>query len=537
MALPIYQPTGYLPQDIPRLDMSANLRERVAETQGINSSLDRLSQFAFKKADEQAQREGLLYGAENAPTLEQLDAAKAQGKSIQELFAEPGTTFGDAARKVQAAQVRDQLETKTRMEFSKLSAMVDSGSFNLQEVQKEITARIDGYAKTISSVSPEEGLRYRASASAVGSSIYNKAAVNAEKIYTEGIIYTTNELLSQTPIILMDAIKVAQDPVMLKQRWEVEEARVYSIASKVNPAFLQEKMQDLKAAKINTIIDYSMTKDFAPNVTDGLRKMMAGDYGKLDAVMQGVDRNKLIEMYIDRNTKIAGMFNRTYELQAAVNQDKASAIKDRMYRGEIGGEAAYSQIRALGVNLPDAERKAMLTGDNAGANAMMYGQFEALADNQRVGESYFDDLATNQVISWKQANVLKKIVRNDEPEMSRARAFIRNSLGVPDLSSPGFGEEKKTVASLNNQLSLERDRARASGEQFNAFDYAQKLTQQKEAQFIVKKQKDDNEYLSGIFKKNNRTFQEGKTYLREELTRLKFPERDITAIIMQQEAR
>jgi len=34
--LPRYQPTGYLPADIPRLDF-ANIKEQVAMTQGINT--------------------------------------------------------------------------------------------------------------------------------------------------------------------------------------------------------------------------------------------------------------------------------------------------------------------------------------------------------------------------------------------------------------------------------------------------------------------------------------------------------------------
>ncbi len=68
--LPRYQPTGYLPADVPRLDL-ANLKESVAATQGINSALDRLAGFAFKEAAERAQREGAQYGVENAPTMEQ----------------------------------------------------------------------------------------------------------------------------------------------------------------------------------------------------------------------------------------------------------------------------------------------------------------------------------------------------------------------------------------------------------------------------------------------------------------------------------
>ena len=72
--LPLYQQTGYLPADVPRLDL-ANLKEQANQLNTITSSLDRLSNFAFKKAAEQAEREGLQYGAENQPSLEQVMAA------------------------------------------------------------------------------------------------------------------------------------------------------------------------------------------------------------------------------------------------------------------------------------------------------------------------------------------------------------------------------------------------------------------------------------------------------------------------------
>jgi len=58
MPLPIYQPTGYLPADIPRFDR-ADVKETALQLQTIEGSLDKLSNFAFKKANEQAEREGL----------------------------------------------------------------------------------------------------------------------------------------------------------------------------------------------------------------------------------------------------------------------------------------------------------------------------------------------------------------------------------------------------------------------------------------------------------------------------------------------
>jgi hypothetical protein len=528
--LPLYQPTGLLPADIPRLDR-ADVKESQAQLTTITSALDRVSQFAFKKAEEQAEREGLQYGAENQPSADQVMAAMEAGKSPQELFAQPGTTFGNAARKVQAGQLRNELEVKVRNEFSRLSGMVESGSFNLKEVQTQIKAITDGYGRAISSISPEEGLRFRASAGSAGAPVYAKAADRAYKIYGEGVKANADDLISQTPTILADLMKVEKDPVLLAERILVERQRVFDIAAQTNdPQFFAEKRADFDRALMGAIVDYTASPEFAKNPVEGLRRMQAGDFGQLDRVMTRVNKDKLIKMYVDRNGEVATAWKRTSELNAAVNADQMNAIQDRFYAGQISGQQVLNQAKALGITLPDEQRKALIAGEGPGANAMMYGQFESLADRQVVGESYFDNLANNKVITWKQANDLKKIVRNDNPEMTRARELIRNSLGVPDMMAPGFGQEKKTVADLTTQLQTLQQQARANGEAFNPFEAAQVLVKSQSAQIVIEENKNKQKRIQDKFTKQGVTFDPSRTYTQEDLKLLGFNDSENAAI-------
>ena len=528
--LPLYQPTGLLPADIPRLDR-ADVKEAQAQLTTITSSLDRMADFAFRKASEQAEREGLQYGAENQPSADQVMAAMEAGKSPQELFAQPGTTFGNAARKVQAAQLRNELEVKVRNEFSRLSGMVDAGSFNLKDVQTQIKAITDGYGRAISSISPEEGLRFRASAGSAGAPVYAKAADRAYKIYGEGVKANADDLISQTPTIIADLMRVEKDPILLAERILVERQRVFDIAGQTNdPQFFAEKRADFDRALMGAIVDYTASPEFAKTPVEGLRKMQAGDFGQLDRVMTRVNKDKLIKMYVDRNGEVATAWKRTSELNASVNADEMNAIQDRFYAGQISGQQVLNQARALGITLPDEQRKALIGGEGAGANAMMYGQFESLADRQAVGESYFDDLANNKVISWKQANALKKVVRNDNPEMSRAREFIRNSLGVPDMMTPGFGQEKKTVADLTTQLQTQQQQARANGEAFNPFEAAQVLVKGEAAQLVIKQNEGKQQRLEKRFADKKITYDRSRTYTIEDLKRLGFNDSEAAAI-------
>lgn len=537
MPLPMYQPTGYLPADIPRLDR-ADVKETAFQLQSIEGSLDRLSSFAFRKAGEQAEREGLAYGAENAPTADQVLAAQKEGKSPQELFAQPGTIFGDAARKVQAAQLRNELEVKGRNRLSELSAAVDSGSFNLAEVQKEITALTNGYGKSLASISPEESLRFRASMGTAGNAVYNKAATQAAKIYQEGVKFNADELVSQVPVIIQDTFMSEQDPVLLNERIKVEKNRVYDIAKQTgDPQFVKEKMDDFQRQLMGAVVDYSIKPEFAKTPAEGMRRIMKGDFGKLDVVMQSVNRDKLIKMYMDRNGEIATAWKRTNEVNAAVNEDLMNESKDAFYAGKISGTQLLGRAKSLGITLPDAERKSLISGEGAGANQELYGKLESLADRQVVGESYFDDLATNKVISWKQANLLKKQVRNDSPEMNRANQFIRNSLGVPDMMAPGFGQEKATVAKLTTELQRKQQEARAAGEPFNPFDVAQELVSGKEAQLIIKQQDDKQKRIEKKFSDNGKVYDPTRSYTKDDLDKIGIRKSDQDAIIRIQNGR
>jgi hypothetical protein len=290
-------------------------------------------------------------------------------------------------------------------------------------------------------------------------------------------------------------------------------------------------MDDFNRAKMGAIIDYSVTPDFAKTPAEGMRKIMAGDFGKLDRVMQTVDRNKLIKMYMDRNGQIASAWKNTNELNAAVNNDKMNAAEDLFYAGKISGTQLLGTARSLGITLPDEQRKSLIGGEGAGANQELFGKLQSLADNQQVGENYFNDLATNKVISWKQANELKKTVRNDNPEMTRANQFIANSLGVLDYSVQGKDAEKKAIANLRTQLQEKQQLARANGEPFNPFQVASELLKGEEAQMIIKTQDSKQKRIEKKFTDNNLTYDKNRTYTKEDLEKIGIRKSDIDTIL------
>ena len=483
--LPRYQQTGLLPGDIPRLDM-ANIKESVNLTRTISNSLDRMSDFAFKEAAQRAQREGEQYGAENAPTLEQIQIAKAQGKTINDLMPKPGTFFGDAARKVQASQLRLELETRGREEVAKISGLLDTNQIDIKEAQLRITSMTNGFSRTLAQMDPQQSLAFRASIASSASDTYRKSHEKTTQIYQEGLKSNADNLVASTATLMKDSISLEQNPTLLNEKLGIERQRVYDIASATNdPKFVAEKMAEFETKRLNAIVDYVSSSSFAKTPMEGIRRIQNKDFGNLTEVMKTVDMDKLQKRYIERAGDTAVMWKRSSELKAAENIDLVNNIKDDIYTGKISGQVGYNRIKALGVTLPDEERKAFLNGDLAGASPQVYGEFESMADKGNLGEAVIDTYAKSGVISWKQANSLKKIARGNEQDMSRARQFVQSSLGVPDMALPGYGTEKKRVNDIGAQLAKEKQEALNQGLPFNAMDRAIELVNDKTTQLIT----------------------------------------------------
>jgi hypothetical protein len=530
--LPRYQPTGYLPADVPRLDF-ANLKESVAMTQGINSALDRLAGFAFKEAAEKAQREGLQYGAENMPSVEQVMTAMKEGKSPSELFAQPGTVFGDAARKVQAGQLRNELEVIGRQELSRLSASLDTGALGLNEVQTTIKSLTSGYARAISAVDAEEGLKFRSSMATAGNAVYVKATENYAKIVVQEKIALADNLIASSATIIADTLKAESDPKILANRIQLERVRVFDIAMETgNPEFVKSTREDFNKRVLNAVVDYTLSPTFADTPSQAIKLIESGNFGKLSEVMKTIDRDKLKKAYIERAGEEATMWKRASDLNSSKNIDEQNAIEDDLYAGKISGSEAYRRTKALGITLPDEKRKAWLNGDLAGANPQNYGNFESLADRGKLGEADIDGLAKNGQISWRQANTLKKIARGNEKDMGAARQFIDNTLGINDPMSPGLEDSKAKSSRAKATLAQMKQTALDTGTAFNAMDAAQTLVKQKEISDVVTAKTTAREELKRVSTDNKIEYNEKWTDA--DLKRAGIDNEDIRKKIMRQ---
>jgi hypothetical protein len=328
--LPRYQQTGLLPGDIPRLDM-ANIKESVNLTRTISSNLDRLSDFAFKDAAEKAQREGALFGAENRPSVEQVMLAVQEGKSPAELFAKPGTFFGDAARKVQAGQLRLELEVKGRQELANLSAAIDAGSINVKDVAAQIKAMTDGFGRGLAGIDAEESLRFRASMGTAANPVYIKATQKSGQILSEGIKVLAKDALNTTSQLLTDTMSAEMDPKMLLERVRIERTRVFEVSKSTNdPQFVADSMKEFDSKLVGSMVDYLSNE--TKSSSEIFKRLQTGDVGKLSEVYKTLDKNQVISTYMKKITEKNQVLTATKSVEKLENEGTVNSLLIEYYR-------------------------------------------------------------------------------------------------------------------------------------------------------------------------------------------------------------
>lgn len=439
--LPRYQPTGYLPADVPRLDF-ANIKESIAMTQGISAALDRLSNFAFKEAAEKAQREGAQYGVENTPTMEQVLKAQEQGQSPAELFAKPGTYFGDAARKVQAQQVRIDFEAKARQNLDSVSAAIDSGAFDLNQIQTEIkaiTTNNGSYRKVLASIDADEAMKFSASISNAGNAVYKKATDQYLKLVGIQNEKVAEQSLNSYSTIIKDTIKAETDPKMLLERINVEKRNATALIGRsTNPEFVKKKMDELDSKIYTNIAEHLLDPDVSKNPTEALMKIQSGNVGNLSEVYKTLDKDKLgaaaLKVMTDRRASLAA----AKDIEKLGNEEKVTDLLIEYHDSKTTGARkkaiGLEMVKSRVLSIEQIEKflnPNLANGDSAVFYDLSYQVQTGVVTN-------LDDLrktAARAGINGAQLGELsKQFIARTKQDEGEAAILLRRNSGLPDVN-------------------------------------------------------------------------------------------------------
>ena len=113
----------------------------------LQRSLDRMTNFFAEQNRIVAKIEGEDYGAANAPTLEQIKAARETGEELK-LPGDNNSLYGRAARQAAATVVASELELAAKQEMNAAILDFETREANPAGLQDKLDAIIQGYSST-----------------------------------------------------------------------------------------------------------------------------------------------------------------------------------------------------------------------------------------------------------------------------------------------------------------------------------------------------------------------------------------------------
>jgi len=269
MAMPRYRRQGVQIAQIPQITTAA-FQESARTSATLSKNLDRVSQFAFNRAEQVAKTEGERYGALNAPSMQQLQDAAASGQDVEELV--PGdsrTVFGSAARNSALNAMTLRFESDARKEITSLQSQFENNEIDLDTLGANITSLVEQQTDILAEVDPLAAEKFSAAAGVAGNSAYLSAAKqqakrnkNSQEIEAIGAV---DQLITQLPDLVEAGPTVDENGeiVTVDQKLEMYRREVMSVAQLINsPEFAEAKLNELNQAatdaKISVVLDTAM---------------------------------------------------------------------------------------------------------------------------------------------------------------------------------------------------------------------------------------------------------------------------------------
>jgi hypothetical protein len=137
------------------LPQGAESIEASKTMQVLSQGLDRMSQWAFKQANIQAQEAGAKWGVENAPKLADIKKAYKENKNTSDLFEFGNTTFGRYARQSALKTLENEVLLTATNDINDLVFKATQNNTAPSVLENQLNATILGITDPIKASAPE----------------------------------------------------------------------------------------------------------------------------------------------------------------------------------------------------------------------------------------------------------------------------------------------------------------------------------------------------------------------------------------------
>jgi hypothetical protein len=326
-----YRPLGAAIPSVPGVDFTTAANARARSYDAIGKALNAMSDYAYKKAVKQTEREAAQYAFENPVTAEQIQDAISQGRDLDEIVGDPDTVFGAVTTATAAQQLTTELEMEANKRIGEYSAAVKSGLLyqdqDITKMTSDLKAMITGHSEIIAGLDPEQALKYNASANASASTLYTSALEKQLQFKRATKIAAAEEFLAGMPDQLRDILTAPNVDMTAAL------GKVTDVARRANDAIINTgdlAFAKTKAAEIQQIVkdvQVGVLTDHVMNLPDQKRisALRSGNMGALTPVYALLSTQDQAEFRANVRTEIAARQQADDQLEAdelkIANQD------------------------------------------------------------------------------------------------------------------------------------------------------------------------------------------------------------------------
>ena len=152
---PTFKPYQSVGQGLSQLNLpqGAEAQEASRTMTVLSQSLDRMSNFFIKRAEEQAKIEGQKFGIENM-SLEKLRQANKENRDIFDIPAFGNTVFGNSARQSALTVLENETIVEATKTINDLVFQAETNFTNPTVLRNQIDASILGFVNALSPSAP-----------------------------------------------------------------------------------------------------------------------------------------------------------------------------------------------------------------------------------------------------------------------------------------------------------------------------------------------------------------------------------------------
>ena len=463
----------------------------------ISAGLDRISNFAFRQAYQQAAVEGAEYGAEKAPTIEQIKQAQEDGDPVNV----PGDTtsvFGRAARAQALTTMRLNVESAARNELAQMHANILKTEVPADQYAAQMNNLIKGYGDAIASASPTAAGALRASLATIASMQYKvhatqlaKKAEARRKVATfaaiDNIIENSSNIVRGTMqeneawyAAGQEWLEAPDETIIASERNKILKL-AYSIGDPVMAKTALKRFNDsVQAARVGVLADFVQDDDGTVNI------------GKYQQLRSGRVAGTIIEStYAAMNdAQRAAAFKEIVRRgkEANVLQDEADARREKqrtvaLRRTRVDFMDAWNRnnteamktnldrLRVLGDDQKFAEYGKLMREGPPTSNGQVLGYLEMkLAEYSLTREEVLKRVISGELSHKDARGYFEKIRVANDRSLREAVTTYRTSLQLPTgilVATAAQRNKQNKVESLNNKLIIELQRVRREGGKFD----------------------------------------------------------------------